>query len=192
MKTKFLLIQVLAILMIVSCKKETPPQNAVNPNQEQPKAIAENQLEIVGDEVLVPGFKANLQLNDELFQKLKNAKESVIADYYFYGNVADENKLSADVKEYLDLFGLKLAGNTIEITEISEPEITFAFKGIRIPKKLYDALSDKDVHLNINFYSGRKSFENNILDVDAFDSSFNDVLKNNNTLIYKAKLLKLP
>lgn len=194
MKTNFLLIPALVILMLVSCKKETQPENAINPNLQQTaitdSVSTENQIEIVGDEVLVPDFKATIELDDELFQKLKTGKESIIADYYFYGNVADENKLSADVKEHLDLYGLKLSGDAIEITEINQPEITFDFKGIKIPKKLYDALSDKDVHLNINFYSGRKSSDNNILDVEAFDSSFNDVLKNNNTLVYKAKLLK--
>src|SRR5690606_17646213 len=124
------------------------------------------------------------------FKILKDKKESIVADYYFYGNVAKDAKLPEDIQKSMDLYGLKLAAGKLEDSIIQQPEVIIDFKNISFTKKLYDALSNKDVHLNINFYSGRKSFENNILDIDAFDSSFNDVIKKNYELIYSCKFLK--
>ena len=195
MKVKNLLIAVSLAVSTLSCQKEKAPETSSpatvqdNPVATDPAALI-NDFTPEGDAILVPDFSVKLELDNEVFKLLKDSGESVIASYYFYGNVANEKSLPADIQKNMDLYGLTLLSGQLEENNIEEPEINFNFKGLKIPKKLYDVLSDKDVHINIIFFSGRKSFENNILDVDAFDSSFSDVLKKDKQLTYKVKLLK--
>lgn len=196
---KKLIIPAVLLLVFNACadkksKSESPAevQNTVvaAETDSSTKSNSVKEISVAGDEVLVPDFKVKINLDPEIFKILKDKKESIVADYYFYGNVAKDTKLPEDIQKRMDLYGLKLAAGKLEDSTIQQPEVIIDFKNISFPKKLYDALSNKDVHLNINFYSGRKSFENNILDIDAFDSSFNDVIKKNYELIYSCKFLK--
>ncbi|QCX52677.1 hypothetical protein [Elizabethkingia sp. JS20170427COW] len=199
MKNK-LIIPALLLLVFNSCteNKSKPVAPAEEQNtltapetDAQPKSasVPVKEVTVVGDQVLIPEFKVKINLDSKIYNILKDDKESIIADYYFYGDVAEDAKLPADVQKHMDLYGLKLAAGKLEDTDIQKPEVIFDFKNISFPKKLYDALSIKDVRLNINFYSGRKAFENNILEIDAFDSSFQDIIKNNYELTYDGKLL---
>lgn len=198
--TRKLIIPALLILVFNSCteNKSKPVAPAEEQNtltapetDAQPKSasVPVKEVTVVGDEVLIPEFKVKINLDPEIYKILKDDKESIIADYYFYGDVAEDAKLPADVQKHMDLYGLKLAAGKLEDTDIQKPEVIFDFKNMSFPKKLYDALSIKDVRLNINFYSGRKAFENNILDMDSFDSSFNDIIKKNYELTYTCKYL---
>lgn len=195
MKNKIIIPALIALFTLGACTKDkTKVSEEAIPQQTQaPKADSlsqqKNELSIVGDEVLVPEFKVKINLDKKIFEALKNNKESIIASYYFYGDITDENQLPEDIKTHMDLYGLTLQEGQLEIADIQQPEVTFDFKNIKIPKKLYDAITDKKVYLNINFYSGRKAFENNILDIDAFDSAFKDILNNNNLLTLSCKLL---
>ncbi len=190
---KKVLLIIAAFVVFSGCKenktKQNSTQNAPTKSIDSAATPNANQITVTENTVLVPDFKAVINLDQKVFDILKNNKESVIADYYFYGAMPDDSKLADEVEKNMDLYGLKLQSGKLEIADIQEPKIIFNFKNISIPKKLYDALPDKNISLNINFYSGRKAFENNILDVDSFDSTFNDILKNNNTLTYSCKLL---
>lgn len=195
MKNTLIIFPLVIILIIASCgdqKKHTDKiSSVVAPSVSKVSdEVSKDEIIFKGDEVLIPEFTANLNLDPELFNVLKKNKESVIADYYFYGNVDADTKLPIDVQRKMDLYGLRLAKGILEINDITMRKVTFHFSHIKIPRRLYDHLADKIIRLNINFYSGRKVFKNNILDVDAFDSAFSDILNNNNTVTYTAKLLK--
>ena len=164
--------------------------NVLSPVPDSLKEVSKSKIAIEGNQVVLPEFKAIIHLDSELFNVLRSKKESVIADYYFYGNVEPDTELPQEVQQEMDLYGLRLGKGKLEITDITEPTITFDFKNMKIPVQLYHYLSDKVIRLNINFYSGRKAFEDNILDVDAFDSALSDILNENGKVTYSAKLLK--
>lgn len=192
--TKLILTAALA-LTLTSCDDQhkahaKPALNALNPIPDSSKEISKSKITIEGNQELLPEFKAIIHLDSELFKVLRSKKESVIADYYFYGNIEPDTELPQEVQQEMDLYGLRLGKGKLEITDITEPTITFDFKNMKIPVKLYNYLSDKVIRLNINFYSGRKAFEDNILDVDAFDSALSDILNENGKVTYTAKLLK--
>lgn len=67
--------------------------------------------------------------------------------------------------------------------------INFNFERITISKKLYDNLSNKDISVNINVFSGRKYFKDNILNMEAYDSKLDKVILNGNKVKLNGHLI---
>ena len=70
--------------------------------------------------------------------------------------------------------------------EISYGQIA-RFDHIKFPKKLYDQLTDKNVDLTVNVYSGRKSSQDNLIIVDFLSGKVSKIINKHFTL--KGKLI---
>jgi len=64
-----------------------------------------------------------------------------------------------------------IAGKDIEIKNGGIAK----FENIRFPKPLYDSLSDKDIQLLINVFSGRHSSPDNLLDCGIIQEKMSKV-----------------
>lgn len=165
-------------------KEESRMENTPVLTKEENPVMVKNE-----DDVLVPDFSVKLQLDPALYKKLKSSKELVVAAYYFYKIIDDDQKVNADLQKHLDGNQLEILTGKTEESQLSQPEITFHFKGLALPKKLENAAPNTTLHLNINFFSGRKAFEDNIMDAELLDVPFEKVLHSTGPLILKAKLL---
>lgn len=182
---KNLFIVLLLILTLVSCKKQS--KNEPSP---QPLKAENNAAHVDDSTVLIPDFLVKLQLDPALYQQLKSSNESVVAGYYFYKTLDDSTKIKPELQPHMDGNQLELLTGQVEESKVSQPEITFRFKGLALPKALDDAAGNKVLHLNINFFSGRKAFEDNMMDAELLDLPFEKVLHASQPFTLKAKLLK--
>jgi len=198
MKAKLLLISSFAVVATTGCKENgtkeiTKTEIAVEKNNQQlpdktTGSSKEGALKIEGDRVIIPNFKIEVNLSDKAVELLQKNKESIIASLFFYGDVADENSLPADIKKELGPNGLKLLVYDMEkinVIQSNELEITH----LSFPKKLYDALSDKDIYVNINVFSGRRVFKDNVLDMEFYDSKFNEIISHSGFINLNGRLL---
>lgn len=187
------------LVMVVSCKEKGAPKVAkegitgTKNNKPQPakdiSSSKETDLKIEGDRVIIPDFKLEVNLSDEAVKSLQKNKESIIASLFFYGDIADENSLPEDVKKQLGPNGLKLLATEIEKIDITQSN-EFQITNLSFPKKLYDALSNKEIYVNINVFSGRRAFKDNILDMEFYDSKLNDIMSHSHFINLNGRLLK--
>jgi len=199
MKSKFLLISLFAIIIATGCKekvtKEIPKAQATDkqghqqePNKTATSSSKEDSLKIVGDHVIIPNFKIEVNLSDKAVKSLQKNKESIIASLFFYGDASDENSLPEDIKKELGPNGLKLLVYDMEKIDINQSN-EFEITNLSFPKKLYDALSSKEIYVNINVFSGRRTFKDNILDMEFYDSKLNEIISHSSFINLNGRLL---
>ncbi|MCT3917989.1 hypothetical protein HZQ04_18180 [Elizabethkingia anophelis] len=166
MKCNFLLL-LITVFSFTQCKKKATEQDLKNKIIQNYKN-QKNQIQIKGDSVMIPNINLTILLSKDAVQKLQENKESVIASLLLYGSVDDEDTLPEEIRKELGPDGLKLGVFDMEEKNVTDL-INFNFEKITVSKKLYEALSDKDISVNINVFSGRKHFEDNILNMESFD-----------------------
>lgn len=198
MKLKLSIFTLLTFLLMSSCKektkeltKEQDQKSISQPEKEilvTERPLEKTQLEIQGDKIIVPDFRLEVNLSDKAVKKLKDSKESVIASLYLYGDVADENLIPKKFKKLLGPTGIKLTSLDIEKKEINQSN-EFQVTNISFPKELYDLLVSKDVLINISVYSGRRTFKDNILYMEAYDSKLSDIIAHSSFINLNGRLL---
>lgn len=198
MKLKLSILTLLTFLLMSSCKektkeltKEQDQKSISQPEKEilvTERPLEKTQLEIQGDKIIVPDFRLEVNLSDNAVKKLKESKESVIASFYLYGDVADENLIPKKFKKLLGPTGIKLTSLDIEKKEINQSN-EFQVTNISFPKELYDLLVSKDVLINISVYSGRRTFKDNILYMEAYDSKLSDIIAHSSFINLNGRLL---
>lgn len=198
MKLKLSILTLLTFLLMSSCKekskeltKEQDQKSISHPEKEilvTERPLEKTQLEIQGDKIIVPDFRLEVNLSDKAVKKLKDSKESVIASLYLYGDVADENLIPKKFKKLLGPTGIKLTSLDIEKKEINQSN-EFQVTNISFPKELYDLLVSKDVLINISVYSGRRTFKDNILYMEAYDSKLSDIIAHSSFINLNGRLL---
>ncbi|MCQ9634249.1 hypothetical protein MP478_01685 [Chryseobacterium sp. WG14] len=197
MKLKLILISLFTVVIAAGCTEKTTKEIAKTKatekkDNQQPDKTAlsskEGSLTIEGDRVIIPNFKIEVNLSDKAVELLQKNKESIIASLFFYGDVRDENSLPEDIKKELGPNGLKLMVfdmEKIDVTQSNELEIT----NLSFPKKLYDALASKDIYVNINVFSGRRTFKDNILDMEFYDSKLNEIISHSSFINLNGRLM---
>lgn len=108
------------------------------------------------DSVLVPSFEIELQLTEAAENKIKNNDESVIFSFMFLGNPTDKNLIDPS-----DGVGDKylMANKDFELVD----ERVLKVENVKIAKEVYDNLADKDYEINVNVFTGRRTFETNLI-----------------------------
>lgn len=198
MKINLSIFSFLAFLLLLNCKEnkkkviqDDDRSQSGNPAKEQTDKnlpLEKTQLQIVGEKVIVPDFTLEVNLSDEAVKKLQNSKESVIASFYLYGDVTDEDLLPEEFKKVLGPTGVKLTSMELEEQNIGQTN-KFEVTGMSFPKKLYDLLADKDILIGINVYSGRRAFKDNILYMEAYDSKLSDIITHSSYINLNGRLL---
>jgi hypothetical protein len=132
----------------------------------------------IGDSLEIPSFDIQVQLSDRAEQKLKDKKESIIVTAYFSGIPKDTT-----IKAYREEGVWSVASGSVELTSSRVAKM----EGIKISKKDFDQLANKDINLLINIYSGRRSTPDNILDCDILEKPISQVMGQQFTI--KGKLI---
>lgn len=145
--------------------------------EEQPKTIADEFIP-VGDSLIVPPFEITVQLSEMAENKLKAINETIIISAMFSGIPKDTT-----IKEYMESGEFPIGEQMLEI----QGQGTARFVDAKISKKDFEALSDKDIQVLINVYSGRRSDPNNLLDCDILQEPISKVRQQKNVL--KGKLI---
>jgi hypothetical protein len=116
-------------------------------------------LEMDGDSILIPDFDIEVSLSPNAEEKLKEDHETVIVSAMFYGTPKDT------LSDEYQFMGVSVKNYNIELTT----QRIARFEKIRFHSSILNKLSDFDIFLLINVFSGRRSSENNILDVEILE-----------------------
>ncbi len=123
------------------------------------------------DTITVLPFEIEVSLSPKAKAKIINGKETIIVSVSLTGTPKDITLLAEDGEFYV---------------ASSEKEIAYGqlakFENIKFPKKIYDQLTDKDVYVNVYFYSGRKSSKDNLLNGDILSDRISNVVNKQFTL----------
>jgi len=134
-------------------------------------------LQLDGDSILIPDFEIEVSLSPKAEKKLKEDNETVMVSAMFSG--VPKDTLS---NEY-QFMGLSVKNYNIELTT----QRIARFDKVRFHSSILNKLSDADIFLLINVFSGRRSSENNILDVEILEDKMSVV--KGKKYILKGKLI---
>ena len=107
-----------------------------------------------GDSLIIPSFEIEVNLSPKAKAKLSRDKETIIVSASFMGVPKDTTS-----EAFLQSGEMGIAGKDIELRNDNIAH----FENIKFTKALYDSLSDKDIQLLINVFSGRRSSTDNLL-----------------------------
>ena len=110
-------------------------------------------------------FELALKLSDKLVAELTAKNETIIVAAYFY---ADANEKGA--AEIDDMGRITLSDERTELPPVSG---AVPVNGIVDPGKL--ALTQGEVSVNVNIFSGRKSSEDNLIGCDFIDGPVSEL-----------------
>jgi len=119
-----------------------------------------------GDSLIVPAFEIEVHLSQKAEAKLSKENETIIVSASFIGIPKDTTSTA-----FLESGETGIAGKDIEIRNGSIAK----FENIKFSKSLYDSLSDKDIQLLINVFSGRHSSTDNLLDCGIIEDKLSKV-----------------
>ncbi|MCT3961346.1 hypothetical protein HZQ08_01400 [Elizabethkingia anophelis] len=190
MKTNIVILASI-ILFFSGCKKtsvDTKKEEVLTDTSSVMQVKPADTIKVKNDKVVIPNFKIVVNLSDAAVKKLQSGKESIIASLFFYGNTADEKTLPPAIKKEIGPNGLKLGDFKIEDKDVHQSN-EIEVKNISIPKKLYDFIVDKKIFLNINVFSGRRAFKDNLLDTEFFDSELNEITSKGNVINLNGRLI---
>jgi hypothetical protein len=123
------------------------------------------------DSITVLPFEIGISLSPKAKDKIIHNKETIIVNVSLTGSPKDSTLRSRDGNFYVAW---------------AEQEITYGqfarFDHIKFSRKVYDQLTDKDVNINVFFYSGRKSSKDNLLDGDLLSDRISNVVNKQFTL----------
>ena len=126
----------------------------------------------VGDSLLLPPFEVHVTLTLEAKDSILTSGEtitiSVNSDFIHYNDLYNDDNL----EEYEDDYGLYCFFHTEQ--KISYPFIA-KFNNIKIPLKVYNALKDKDLSLEINVFNSRDYLKNNVLRCQYFGNRISEI-----------------
>lgn len=159
--TKFSIPVLLYSLFLLSCSN-SERQNGNNQSADTTTAdlkpnnsdtlIEDGYLKIDKDSVTVLPFEIEVVLSTKAKNKIVNSKETIIVNVSLTGTPKDSTLLAEDGQFYVATL---------------EKEISYGqpakFDNIKFPRKTFDQLTDKDVHVSAFVYSGRKSSPDNLL-----------------------------
>ncbi len=139
----------------------------IQPPAPQPGSVTEipEMYEVAGDSLVIPAFEIEVRTSKKAARTLQKNKETIIVAAMFYGFPASEK--DADETGQMSILN--------KYIELTGDQRLARFEGLKFSKKQLAKLSDKDMRLLINVYSGRKSSEDNLLScglVDVLASQF--------------------
>jgi len=123
--------------------------------------LADSTLTVDENQIKLPTFQLELKLSKLAEKELKKSKESIVIVAYIRGtlkNSGEENEF--EIGEY-----------SVEVT--SERIVTL--DEVYVSKKKFDKLEDPNFEVLINVFSGRKSSQFNILDVDILQEPIEQI-----------------
>jgi len=175
------------LLLLYSCNNRQEPnsqsKNDITSNNQIQKIDTTSLLQVKylkddGDSIIVDPFEIEIVLTDKAKERITNSGETIKISIFYYGYPKDEKNANSEKDGTLYLTGTE--------KEISYGQIA-RFENVKISKKDYKELIDKDFKLNLNVFSGRKSSQDNLLDCEPMFDKVSNVVNKRHTL--KGKLI---
>ena len=141
-------------------------------------SLPESYYKLSGDTIGIQPFDIEIKLSPKAREKIEKSKETIIVDVFFTGTPKDGIKVELEEDGSFFVTSSKI--------EMLYGEVA-RFDNITFSKKIYDQLADKDIDLGVNVYSGRKSSQDNLLDVEPLFDKVSKVVNKKFTL--KGKLI---
>lgn len=133
---------------------------------------------IEGDSLIIPKFEIEVNLNKKAESKIITDSETIIVRAKFIGIPKDTTKL-----EFLKFGSIQVTEKNIELVKNRIAK----FKDIKISKSAYESLSEKDIVLIINIFTGRKSSKYNLIHCDLLQDNMSKI--KNKRFIIKGSLI---
>jgi hypothetical protein len=130
------------------------------------------------DSVTIAPFEIGVILSPKATAAINKGKETIIISLSFTGTPKDSSKASFQED---GSFFVASAEKEISYGQVAQ------FNNIKFSKKLYDRLADKDIDMDVNVFSGRKSSPDNLLDCEFLSDKISNVV--NKKFILKGKLI---
>lgn len=162
---------------IISCSNTVKPTDRKIEND----ILSRNDLgylQLDGDSILIPDFEIEVSLSPKAEKKLKEDNETVMVSAMFSGVPKDTTS-----EEYQIWGSVNICEHRIELND----KRIARFDKVRFHSSILNKLSDADIFLLINVFSGRRSSENNILDVEILEDKMSVV--KGKKYILKGKLI---
>lgn len=154
---KLVIVLLFVTLSFNACsQKEDKSEDEKTENSTEDEKTSENmETETTeSDSVLVPSFEIELQLTEEAENKIKNNNESVIFSLLFLGDPTDKSLIDpSSGDKYV------MGNKDFELVD----ERVLKVENVKIAKEVYDNLADKDYEINVNVFTGRRTFETNLI-----------------------------
>jgi hypothetical protein len=163
---------ILLLLFITSCNNT----NEVKKNSTQKKKSIHTEV----DSILVPEFQIELKLSEKAEIKINENNETVIVKAMFIGTPKDT---TLQDEEYLKFGQLTIGVKEIELSKGRVAK----FNNCKISKKDYNSLSNKNFEVNINVFTGRRIFRDNLINCDFLQEGIDSIKNKRFTL--KGKLI---
>jgi hypothetical protein len=132
-----------------------------------------------GDSVAILPFEIKVSLSPKARDRMTKGGETIIVFVFFEGRPKDSSK--AKFEEDGSFF-VASSRREIQYGQVAR------FDSIKFSKAIYDQLADKDIDVDVNVVSGRKSDQNNLLNCDPMFDKISNVVNRqfiiNGTLIY--------
>lgn len=119
-----------------------------------------------GDSLIIPSFEIDVHLSRNAKAKLSKDNETMIVSASFMGVPKDTTSAA-----YRNSSEMGIAGKDVEIRNGGIAK----FENIKFSKALYDSLSDKDIQLLINVFSGRRSSTDNLLNCGIIQEKMSEI-----------------
>lgn len=130
------------------------------------------------DSVTIAPFEIGVILSPKAAAAINKGKETIIISLSFTGTPKDS--ATASFQEDGSFFVVS-----------AEKEISYGqlaqFDHVKFSKKLYNRLADKDIDMDVNVFTGRKSSPDNLLDCEFLSDKISNVV--NKKFILRGKLI---
>jgi hypothetical protein len=155
---KTTIISFFSVLALISCSPKS--SNEAEGTDGISKKNMPDGFTLESDSIVIPPFEFEVNLSERASKKLANDKETIIIRAYLSG--VPKDSVSSPL---IDEMGeVNLGSPEIELRKAGVAR----FMNVRISRKGYALLGDKDFQVLINVFSGRRSTELNLLECDIF------------------------
>ena len=171
--TNFLKIVLSVSIVLISCTSNGQQRKSGSPKN--PTSIKHTGSDTINrvsyftfdkDSVTVLPFDIGIVLSLKAKAKIVSSKETIIVNVSLTGTPKNKKLIAEDGDFYV---------------ASAEKEITYGqiarFNDIKFSRKMYDQLTDKDVSVNVFFYSGRKSSKDNLLSGNILSNKISNIVR---------------
>lgn len=160
-----LIVAILIVSIFWSCSSSTKKDHRNNIEQSNNKTKSEI-TRTDKDSVEIPEFEIEIKLNESAEKKIVDEKESIIVQAYFLGIPKDTT-----LKEYIDEGKIGIGSRRVELFESRVAK----FENLKISKKDYEGLKDRNFEVLINVFTGRRSSQFNLINCDLLQDGIDNI-----------------
>src|ERR1700721_172756 len=119
------------------------------------------------EQLNVQGFTVEVSFSEKARQRLTESKETIVAISYFTASPRKD----ASLKAYRKLLSRPGPLGLGEVEVEAKPGESLKFGAIKLDRSASAVIDDQGPQLLVNVVSGRRSFENNLLDCGIFEGA---------------------